>query len=93
MTRITTVILLFAFLPIGQVLGDDGSPGDGALLEWTELEPVPGGVGYAGAFAGLVGDRLFVVGGANFPEDPRWQSDKAWHGSIHELSVDNPGSG
>lgn len=56
-------------------------------LAWEELPPVPGGEGLAGPFAGIVGDRLLVLGGANFPDPPRWETEKRWHGGLHSLDL------
>ena len=63
------------------------------LLDWEQLSPVPGGVGFAGPFAGLVDDRLVVVGGANFPESPIWETPKHWYGDIHSLDLRRPEAG
>jgi SSS family solute:Na+ symporter len=63
------------------------------LLEWEQLPQIPGGVGFAGPFAGLLADRLVVVGGANFPDSPIWETDKHWYGEIHSLDLRRPEQG
>ena len=49
-----------------------------AQVRFEEMAPVPGGIGFAGAFVGTSGDALLFAGGANFAE-PVWDSDKVWH--------------
>jgi SSS family solute:Na+ symporter len=56
-----------------------------AQTRFEELPPVPGGIGFAGAFVGVSGDALLFAGGANFPE-PVWENDKAWHDRVFALS-------
>ena len=66
-----------------------------AVLEFDldALPPLPGGEGLAGALAGLDGHRIIVAGGANFPDSPRWETDKAWHDDIHVLDLTRLESG
>ena len=61
--------------------------GDGALLEWSELPPLPDAVGRAGAFIGVSNDALIVAGGANFPEGRPWDGhEKVWHSDAFVLT-------
>ncbi len=55
-----------------------------AQSRFEELAPVPGGVGFAGAFVGVSGEALLFAGGANFPE-PVWDNDKVWHDRVFVL--------
>lgn len=60
------------------------SPGN--VLEWTKLPPLPDTVGFAGSYAGVTGDALFVAGGANFPDAPPWAGGtKTWHDGVFVL--------
>ena len=63
------------------------------ILKWEELSQIPGGVGFAGPFVGRIRDRLVVVGGANFPEKPLWDTEKRWYGEIHSLDLQDPEAG
>ncbi len=59
-------------------------------IDWQELPPVPDEHGFASPFAGMVGDRLIVAGGANFPEAPPWKGGtKVWHDRIFVYSPDD----
>ncbi len=72
----------FAIFCIGQHLLQ------GAVVDptWTELPSVPGGIGFAGPFAGVSGDSLVVAGGANFPEGPPWEGgSKVWYDDVYAL--------
>ena len=93
MMRLRTFIALSLLLFATTVRGEETTPASEPLLGWSELPPVPGKVGFAGSFAGLVGDQLFVIGGANFPQKPIWETDKVWHGSIFALDLGAPDSG
>lgn len=56
-------------------------------IEWQVLPPLPDAHGMAGPFAGVIGDRLIVAGGANFPEKPPWEGGtKVWHDRIFAYS-------
>lgn len=52
-------------------------------------------VGYAGAFAGVIGDRLFAGGGANFPDGvmPWNGGKKVWHDTLYALDLSAPEQG
>ncbi len=53
---------------------------------WEELPVLPDPHGFAGAFAGVVGSRLVVIGGANFPDAPPWMGGtKTWYPRVHAL--------
>lgn len=50
-----------------------------ALFSARQLQPLPAPPGVAGAFAGVVGGRLVVAGGANFPDRMPWEGGtKTW---------------
>jgi len=57
-----------------------------AQVRFEEMAPVPGGIGFAGAFVGTSGDALLFAGGANFAE-PVWDSDKVWHDRVFALAA------
>ena len=60
-------------------------------MQWERLADIPDAIGLAGPFAGTIGTKLVVAGGANFPDRPPWQGGtKVWHDRIWEL--DNPGA-
>lgn len=52
-------------------------------------------VGYAGAFAGVIGHRLFAGGGANFPDGvmPWNGGKKVWHDTLYALDLAAPDEG
>lgn len=59
---------------------------DAEVLRWSELPALPDEHGFAGTFAGAVGDGLVVVGGANFPGGRPWDGHpKVWHGASFVL--------
>jgi len=61
--------------------------GDGALLEWSELPPLPDAVGRAGAFVGVSDGALVVAGGANFPGGRFWDGhEKVWYSDAFVLT-------
>lgn len=46
--------------------------------------------GLAGAFSGIVGNRLFIGGGANFPEGKPWEDGiKQFHDKLYIFRIDN----
>ncbi len=54
-----------------------------SAFAWSELPPLPDGVGLAGACVGVSGDALIVAGGANFPHGPPWEGHpKVWHDRV-----------
>jgi N-acetylneuraminate epimerase len=58
--------------------------GQEAVLEWSELTPMPAAV--SGHFAGVSNDALVIVGGANFPDkSPFAGGTKAWYDRIAVL--------
>ena len=90
--HVQTRVFLFVLLLLGLktssfATSDDGGSG---LLDWSELPPVPGNVGFAGPYVGLLDDRLVVIGGANFPTTPLWTASKAWYGDIQYLTLTDP---
>ncbi len=56
-------------------------------FQFDAVSPLPDGEGLAGAIAGRSGTTLIVAGGANFPDDPRWETDKAWYDTIQTLDL------
>ncbi|MCW1912081.1 galactose oxidase [Luteolibacter sp. GHJ8] len=58
----------------------------------TPLPPVPDRIGFAGAFAGVIGSRLVAGGGANFPDGvmPWDGGKKVWHDRLFELDLSSP---
>lgn len=56
------------------------------------LPTVKDSVGYAGAFAGVIGDRLLAGGGANFPDGvmPWDGGKKVWHDTLYMLDLTAP---
>jgi len=57
-----------------------------ASLDWSELPPLPNEDGVAGPVVGVHNDVLIVGGGANFPDQPRWETDKVWYDRIYVLT-------
>lgn len=101
-SAVTTVVLLFApFLLPPAVAGQEDFGGEdqinhaAAVLDFDldALPPLPGGEGLAGAIAGLDGRSVIVAGGANFPDAPRWETEKVWHDDIHVLDLSRLESG
>ena len=85
---IRCLVVLISLLLNGAVaIGQESSE---SMLSWSELPPLPDPLGVAGPFAGVHHDALIVAGGANFAQ-PVWESDKAWHDSIHVLIRDDTG--
>ena len=50
-----------------------------------ELPPIADKEGFAAPYVGVSGDSLIVAGGANFPDQPRWETGKVWYDSIFVL--------
>src|SRR6186997_1541286 len=59
------------------------------------LPPVPDAIGYAGAFAGVIGEQLLAGGGANFPDGvmPWNGGKKVWHDTLYLLDLSAPQTG
>lgn len=59
------------------------------------LPAVPDPIGYAGAFTGVIGHRLFAGGGANFPDGvmPWNGGKKVWHDTLYMLDLSAPEAG
>ena len=65
-----------------------------AIVEFQDALPeLPDGIGLAGAIAGKHGPYLLIAGGANFPDEPRWETSKAWHDRIQVLDLNTPEKG
>src|SRR5690348_6499323 len=80
--------LLVAVLTLGAwaagasrgALAADGNPPE---LQWGALPPLPDPEGFAGMFAGTIGDALLVAGGANFPDRRPWDGGvKRWYDAV-----------
>jgi len=64
------------------------APGSAAILDWSELAPLPEAHGVAGPFVGVSHDALIVAGGANFPDGPPWEGHpKRWHDAAYVLTA------
>ena len=95
------VLLLAPFLLSSAVAAQEEVGAEAAVnqaaavldFDLDALPPLPGGEGLAGAVAGLDGHLIIVAGGANFPDSPRWETDKAWHDDIHVLDLTRMESG
>jgi N-acetylneuraminate epimerase len=89
-TMMTGRVQLLLFVVLCGNYGGDlhaQSPKAAASLKWTELNPLPDPVGFAGPFVGVAGDALIVAGGANFPEKAPWEGGtKVWHDSVFVLT-------
>lgn len=57
-------------------------------LEFADLPTLPDTEGFAGSFAGVSGNHLLVIGGANFPERKPWEGGtKVWYSSVQMLPL------
>ncbi|MEL6256933.1 MAG: sodium/solute symporter, partial [Bacteroidota bacterium] len=81
------LLLLFSLSPLLGV-GQDTS----FRIEWEELAPLipspesKAQPGLAGAFGGVIGESIFLAGGANFPNGPAWEGgEKIFHSDIYLL--------
>ncbi len=65
------------------------------MVDVRVLPPVPDPAGFAGAFAGVIGDYLVAGGGANFPDGLMpWDGGiKVWHDTLYALDLTDPSSG
>ena len=61
-------------------------------IDFDSMPPLPDGEGLAGAIAGRSGATIIIAGGANFPDEPRWETAKVWHDAVMvlDLSADAP---
>ena len=61
----------------------------------THLPEIPNSIGYAGAFAGVIGNYLVAGGGANFPDGvmPWNGGKKVWHDTLYALDLSAQESG
>ncbi|MCS7303737.1 MAG: sodium/solute symporter [Thermoguttaceae bacterium] len=60
-------------------------------LRWRPLPDLPDPLGVAGAFVGVHQNALIIAGGANFPEENRWQAAKQYEDRIWVLERLGPG--
>jgi N-acetylneuraminate epimerase len=57
------------------------------LRGWKLLAPLPDPIGYGGMAGGVIGGRLVVAGGSNFPEKPFWlKGEKGFNDRIYTLA-------
>lgn len=89
------VITAASARPVMATPGDASSESEiaGVLeFKFDAVEPLPDGEGLAGAIAGRSGTTLIIAGGANFPDSPRWETEKVWYDSIQtlDLAADDP---
>jgi solute:Na+ symporter, SSS family len=75
-------------LAIGLLLTARAFP---ASLDWSELPPLPDPMGVAGPVVGVHNDALIIGGGANFPGEPLWTTDKVWHDAIYVMTRTDDG--
>jgi N-acetylneuraminic acid mutarotase len=77
--------------PLTAALAVCASANAGTILT-KMLPPVPDPIGYAGAFAGVIGDQLLAGGGANFPDGvmPWDGGKKVWHDVLYALDLSSP---
>lgn len=61
------------------------TPASASDLEWSEFPPLPDEFGFAGPFVGVHEGALIVAGGANFPNQPLWETGKVWHDQVFVL--------
>lgn len=55
---------------------------------FTSMPSLPDKQGWAGMFAGVSGERLFCMGGANFPDRHPWEGGKKkWYDHIYMLEA------
>ena len=71
----------------------DAPPTEAVVTFEQPLPALPDDIGVAGAVAGRIGPLLVVAGGANFPDEPRWETNKAWHDRIQVLDLRDAESG
>ncbi len=82
------VVLLLAADRDTTAAGPEGA--DGRSPVWHTLAPLPDAEGFAGMFAGTIGEALVVAGGANFPGRRPWEGGlKTWYDAVWML--DEPG--
>lgn len=92
--RLVLASITLAATPGGlQAASDEPTPSEVVAIETDALPPLPDGEGVAGAIAGRFDRFLLVAGGANFPDLPRWETDKVWHDEIRTLDLADPTAG
>jgi Uncharacterized protein conserved in bacteria len=81
-------MLRLLFLAVGLAAAAHAEP-PRDVLHWQKLPALPDALGFAGSYAGVIDDALFVAGGANFPDGPPWSGGaKIWHDRVFLL--ENP---
>ncbi len=65
------------------------------VVPTTPLPRVPDAHGFAGSFAGIIGNQLIAGGGANFPDGvmPWKGGKKVWHDTLFSLDLAAPENG
>ncbi len=79
-SAVTPLVCVLAMIPLAHA--ESKAP----ALNWKQLPPLPGRLGFAAPFAGVSGGALIVAGGANFPGAMPWEGGtKVWHDSVFVL--------
>ena len=80
--------LLWLLLPLTALSGCAAAFCQDLRLDLSELPPLPETEGFAGSFAGVSGNHLLVIGGANFPDRKPWEGGtKVWYSSVFALRL------
>jgi len=86
--------LSFAAICLFAVTGCSGAR---TSLQWTPLAELPSievgrpNPGVAGPFVGVHDGALLIAGGANFPNEPLWETAKVWHDRVYVLEKTGDG--
>ncbi|MEG1615472.1 MAG: sodium/solute symporter [Bacteroidales bacterium] len=91
-THTLLLCLLLILIPLRVNGAGQGSEMENIIWENTQKLPTLNSAienpGVAGAFAGIINDKLIVVGGANFPFGPPWENGvKTWHKTIYDIDL------
>jgi N-acetylneuraminic acid mutarotase len=89
--------LIFAYLllPI-PVLASEPKKDESQEIElqiqnFQKIPPLPDRAGFAGMYAGMVGDYWVAAGGANFPQGYPWEGGKKrWYDHVFVMDSKNP---
>src|SRR5258706_16017016 len=76
-SAVTPLVCVLAMIPLAHA--ESKAP----ALNWKQLPPLPGRLGFAAPFAGVSGGALIVAGGADFPGGvPGEGGPKDWPDSV-----------
>lgn len=84
-----TLLTLFCMIIFAEPFAQEGK------LQWQVAGKLPSapkeyGIGVAGAISGIHNDKLFVAGGANFPDTMPWEGGKKkYHNQLFVYDVDS----